>query len=164
MAMIEPGQPFPQFQLMDQHDQPTSLDEFKGRWLVLYFYPKDNTSGCTIEAKDFTGRLSQFQQLGADIVGVSPDDSACHRDFIAAHELKVRLCSDPSHAVMERLGVWGKKLTYGKESVGVIRSTFLIDPQQRLAESWRNVKADGHAEKVLERLRALRAAALRAAP
>lgn len=155
--MIEPGQKAPPFTLPDENGREISLDDFPGRWVVLYFYPKDDTSGCTVQACDFTAGLKGFEKLDAVVLGCSPDSPEAHRKFIAKHKLKVKLLSDPEHKVMERYGAWGKKIMYGLARQGVIRSTVIIDPQGRVAHHWKRVQAKGHAEKVREKLEALRA-------
>lgn len=130
------------------------LADFAGQWLVLYFYPKDNTPGCTTEAKDFTMHRSEFQALGAQVVGVSPDSLKSHVKFTAKHELAIALLSDPDHALAEAYGVWGLKKFMGKEYMGIIRSTFLINPEQAIAQVWTKVRTKGHAAAVLEALKA----------
>ena len=154
--MIEVGKPAPGFALENQDGETVSLDGLKGQWVVLYFYPKDDTPGCTKEACEFTEGIAKFEKLEAVILGCSPDDEASHRKFIAKYDLKVQLLSDPTHATMEAYGAWGEKVLYGRKSVGVIRSTALIDPDGNLAHHWKRVKAAGHAEHVATRLAALR--------
>ncbi len=122
------GQKAPAFSLPDQDGKTVKLDEYKGRWLVLYFYPNDDTPGCTTEACDFTNGLKDFEKLDAVVVGCSPNSDESHRKFIAKYKLKVRLLSDPGHGVMEPYGAWGEKVLYGKKSIGVIRSTAIISP------------------------------------
>jgi len=121
--------------------------------MVLYFYPRDNTSGCTREARDFSAILDD---LGAEVIGVSPDSLASHQRFATKHGLRHRLASDPQHQVLESYGAWGLKRMYGKEHYGVVRSTFLIDPQGRVARKWMPVRVNGHAEAVLEALKELK--------
>lgn len=157
-ATLAVGQPAPDFTLPNQDDQPVRLAELQGRWVVLYFYPKDDTPGCTTEACDFTAGLKDFESLNATVLGCSPDSPASHRKFIAKYDLKITLLSDPEHAVMERYGAWGDKNMYGKITQGVLRSTVLIDPQGRVAHHWKNVKAAGHAAQVRQRLQALQGA------
>lgn len=143
------------FTLLNQDDEKVSLKDYQGRWVVLYFYPRDDTPGCTKEACQFTTHLSDFESLDAVVLGVSPDTPEKHRKFIEKYDLKIGLLSDPDHIVMEKYGAWGEKVSYGKTSVGVRRSTVLIDPDGRLAWYWRNVRADGHAEKVRDKLKEL---------
>ena len=154
-AKIEEGGNAPTFTLKDQNGESVSLSDFKGSWVVLYFYPKDDTPGCTVEACEFTDWLSEFEGLNAVVLGCSPDPAEKHRKFIAKHDLGVRLLSDPDHEVMGAYGAWGEKTMYGRVSLGVIRSTVLIDPDGRVAHHWKKVKAKGHAEKVREKLSAL---------
>ena len=146
------GAKAPAFTLKDQDDKPVALDDFTGRWLVLYFYPEDDTPGCTTEACEFTSILQRLDSLGATVVGVSPDSSESHQKFIAKYRLQVTLLSDPDHTVMEKYGAWGARTIYGRQVEGVIRSTFLIDPQGRIAHAWPKVKAEGHGAKVRAKL------------
>ncbi|NJN45771.1 MAG: thioredoxin-dependent thiol peroxidase [Candidatus Competibacteraceae bacterium] len=158
MAEATVGQQAPAFSLPDQEGNPVSLERFQGRWVVLYFYPKDDTPGCTTEACDFTAGLKDFETLNATVLGCSPDDAESHRKFIGKYELHITLLSDTDHSVMEQYGAWGQKNMYGKISEGVIRSTVLIDPQGRLAHHWKRVKTAGHAEQVRKKLAELQSA------
>jgi peroxiredoxin Q/BCP len=155
-SKIETGRTAPKFELLDQDEAKVSLADFKGSWVVLYFYPRDDTPGCTTEACEFTEGIEAFRGLDAVVLGCSPDTPAKHRKFIEKYDLGVRLLSDPEHGVMEAYGAWGEKKMYGKTVTGVIRSTVLIDPQGKVAHHWPNVKAKGHAEKVREKLEELR--------
>ena len=155
-AQIAVGRPAPSFTLNDQDEQQVSLGDLSGSWVVLYFYPRDDTPGCTTEACEFTDSIADFQGLDAVVLGCSPDTPQKHRSFIAKHGLKVRLLSDPDHAVMERYGAWGEKKMYGRTTMGVIRSTVLVDPAGTVVHHWPRVKAAGHAVKVRERLAELR--------
>jgi peroxiredoxin Q/BCP len=146
------GTKAPAFALPDQTDQKTRLSDFAGQWVVLYFYPKDNTPGCTTEACEFTDGLKAFEQLNAKVLGVSPDSTASHRKFMEKQNLKLTLLSDPERKVLDRYGAYGTKKMYGKEVKGVIRSTYLIDPRGKVAHAWTRVKAAGHAAKVREKL------------
>jgi len=152
---LEIGQPAPTFVLPDQDGLEVSLGTFRGHWVVLYFYPKDDTPGCTTEACEFTEGIETFGGLGAVVLGCSPDSPERHRKFIAKHRLEVRLLSDPDHAVMKAYGAWGEKNMYGKVSEGVVRLTVIIDPEGRVAHRWKRVSAKGHAEKVREKLEEL---------
>lgn len=154
--MIEVGKPAPAFALQNQDGESVSLDRLKERWVVLYFYPKDDTPGCTKQACEFTAGIAEFEKLDAVILGCSPDGAESHRKFIAKHDLQVQLLSDPTHATMEAYGAWGEKVLYGRKSVGVIRSTALIDPKGNVAHHWKKVRAAGHADHVAARLAALR--------
>jgi thioredoxin-dependent peroxiredoxin len=156
--MIEIGKRAPAFTLPDQHGDKVRLADHKGRWVVLYFYPRDDTPGCTTEACDFTAGIKRFEKLDAVVLGVSPDSPESHARFIRKHKLKVTLLSDPGHDAMARYGAWGEKVLYGKRTQGVIRSTVLIDPAGRVAHRWAKVQAKGHAEKVREKLEELAAA------
>jgi thioredoxin-dependent peroxiredoxin len=124
--------------------------------VVLYFYPKDDTPGCTVEACDFTAGLKDFEGLEAVVLGCSPDSPESHRKFIAKYKLKIRLLSDPGHVALEKYGAWGEKNMYGKISMGVIRSTVIIDPAGKIARHWPKVRADGHAADVRQALEELR--------
>lgn len=149
---LEIGQSAPGFELEDQDGNTVSLSDLNGRWVVLYFYPRDDTPGCTTEACEFTEGIESFSGLNAVVLGCSPDSPESHRKFIAKHDLGVQLLSDPDHGVMEAYGAWGEKNMYGKVSMGVIRSTVIIDPDGTIAHRWKRVKAKGHAEKVREKL------------
>ncbi|MGO8877334.1 MAG: thioredoxin-dependent thiol peroxidase [Acidimicrobiales bacterium] len=149
MPHLEAGDPAPDFALADENGDIVRLSDYAGRRVVVYFYPADDTPGCTKEACQFTERFDDFEGAGADVVGISPDGADKHRRFREKYGLKVRLLSDPSHAVMESYGAWGEKTLYGRKSVGVIRSTMLVGPDGRVEQAWYHVRADGHAEKVL---------------
>jgi peroxiredoxin Q/BCP len=155
---ISIGSAAPAFELADQDGTPVSLKALAGSWVVLYFYPRDDTPGCTTEACEFTDSIADFEGLDAVVLGCSPDTPEKHQKFIAKYDLGVRLLSDPEHQVMERYGAWGEKKMYGRVTQGVIRSTVLIDPQGRVAHHWPRVKAKGHAAKVKQRLEELRQA------
>ena len=152
MANLEPGDQAPTFTLPDQDSRPVSLEDFKGRKLLLYFYPADDTPGCTAEACQFNDNLHAFQTAEVPVVGVSPDDAASHQRFRSKYGLRFTLLSDPDHAVAEQYGAWGERNRYGRTIVGILRSTFLIDEDGKIERAWYNVKADGHAAKVLEEL------------
>jgi thioredoxin-dependent peroxiredoxin len=156
-AAIAVGKKAPEFTSKDQDDKAVKLSDLRGQWVVLYFYPKDDTPGCTTEACDFTAGLKDFEKLEAVVLGCSPDSPESHRKFIAKYKLKVRLLSDPDHTVLEKYGAWGEKNMYGKVSMGVIRSTVVIDPDGKVAAHWPKVRADGHADAVKDKLRELRA-------
>ncbi|MDJ0689456.1 MAG: thioredoxin-dependent thiol peroxidase [Xenococcaceae cyanobacterium MO_188.B32] len=149
------GQPAPNFAARDRNGNTVSLENFVDRWLILYFYPKDNTPGCTNEAKDFTNYQPEFSELGAKIVGVSPDSETSHGKFIDKHDLTIQLLSDPEHQVIETYGAWRLKKFMGKEYMGVVRSTFLITPDGKIARVWDKVRVKGHVEKVLQELKTL---------
>jgi peroxiredoxin Q/BCP len=147
--MLQDGAKAPDFELPDAGGKPIRLSSFKGRPIVLYFYPKDDTSGCTQEAKDFTCLAEQFQKLAAEVIGVSPDSAESHRKFLSKYDLAVRLAADEEKSAANLYGVWVEKSMYGKKYMGVERSTFLIDGNGRIVKSWRKVKVPGHAEEVL---------------
>lgn len=153
--MLETGQMAPDFTLPDQDGQPFTLSSLRGGYVVLYFYPKDNTSGCTKEACSLNGELNAFRGLGARVVGVSADGSESHQRFIARYSLGFTLLSDGDHEVMKAYGAYGEKTMYGKKTVGVIRSTFLIDPEGRIARIWRKVNTATHGQDVRAALEAL---------
>ncbi|MEL6496614.1 MAG: thioredoxin-dependent thiol peroxidase [Cyanobacteria bacterium J06623_7] len=148
------GQDAPDFEGCDRDGNVVSLQDYSDRWLVLYFYPKDNTPGCTTEAKDFTTSRAEFKSLGADILGVSPDSPQLHSKFIDKHELSIKLLSDPERQVIEAYGAWRLKKFMGKEYMGVVRSTFLISPQGKIAAVWDKVRVKAHVAKVLAELQA----------
>lgn len=152
---LEVGQEVPNFCLFDQNKEEVCLNQFRGKWIVLYFYPKDNTTGCTAEAIDFTALIHKFHDINAEVIGVSPDSPESHIKFIAKKELKLRLLSDTSHAVLETYGVWQLKKMYGREYYGVVRSTFLIGPSGKIAHIWPKVRVKGHAENVLQKIKEL---------
>lgn len=153
--MLETEQTAPDFTLPDQDGQPFTLSSLRGGYVVLYFYPKDNTSGCTKEACSLNGELDAFSGLGARVVGVSADGSESHQRFIARYSLGFTLLSDGDHEVMKAYGAYGEKTMYGKKTVGVIRSTFLIDPEGRIARIWRKVNTATHGQDVRAALEAL---------
>lgn len=161
--MVEEGTKAPEFSLPDSRGERVSLRDYAGKWLVLYFYPKDNTLGCTREALDFSRLKEEFEKSGAYVVGVSPDSSESHRKFIEKHELAIPLLSDSEKKVLRAYGAWGTKKNYGKEYEGVIRSTFIISPDGIVKAIWRSVKVRTkrktcevfHAVTVLERLKEL---------
>jgi peroxiredoxin Q/BCP len=155
MTTPEIGKRAPAFTLPDQDGTKLKLSGLKGGWVVLYFYPRDDTPGCTTEACDFTANLRAFGKLDCTVLGCSPDSPEKHRKFIDKHGLAITLLSDPEHEVMEKYGAWGEKTMYGKKTQGVIRSTVLIDPAGKVAWHWPNVRAKGHADKVLEKLQEL---------
>ena len=145
----------PDFSLPRNGGGTVSLSDFAGKPVVLYFYPKDDTSGCTTEAVDFSGLTEDFAKLGATVIGVSPDSVKSHDKFAAKHNLSVVLAADEEHKALEAYGVWKEKSMYGKTYMGVERSTFLIDKSGKVAEVWRKVKVPGHAEAVLKAAQAL---------
>lgn len=154
MARLESGEKAPAFSLPDQDGKKVALKDLKGNLSVLYFYPADDTPGCTKEACQFNENLSAFNRAKVKVLGVSPDGAIKHQRFKEKYKLKFPLLSDPEHKAMEAYGAWGEKSMYGKKTLGVIRSTFLIDERGVIAQAWYNVRADGHAAKVLEAIKA----------
>lgn len=149
------GKNAPNYKLANDLGEIVQLSKLKGQTVVLYFYPKDDTSGCTAEAKDFSCLAQEFAKQGAVVIGVSPDSTKSHQKFKTKHELSVMLLADEDKAAAEAYGVWVEKSMYGKKYMGVERSTFLIDKKGRVARSWRKVKVPGHAEEVLAAVKAL---------
>ena len=149
---LEVGNKAPNFTLPDQNGNSAGLDDFAGRWLVVYFYPRDDTPGCTVEANDFTRLKKDFEKKETVILGVSPDNEAKHCKFIDKHGLKIDLLADCEKSMLSDYGVWQEKSMYGKTYMGVVRTTYLIDPDGNIAGAWTKVKAKGHADAVLKRL------------
>ncbi len=146
------GDQAPDFTLPGDGGKDISLSDYKGQNLVLYFYPKDDTSGCTTEAIDFTANLAKFSKLDTAIVGISKDSAAKHDKFKAKHDLKIRLAADEELKTIKAYGVWVEKSMYGRKYMGIERSTFLIDADGKIAEIWRKVRVKGHVDAVLNRL------------
>ncbi len=140
----------PEFCLKNQDGAEVCLRDVGGKWVVLYFYPKDDTPGCTTEACEFTADFGAFLDMDAVVLGVSTDSVEKHKKFISKHEIGITLLSDPEHSVIEAYGAWREKNMYGKKYMGIVRSTVLIDPSGKVAYYWDNVKAKGHAQKVKE--------------
>jgi peroxiredoxin Q/BCP len=155
MTDLTAGEKAPDFALPRNGGGTVSLSDFAGKPVILYFYPKDDTSGCTTEAVDFSSLSEDFAKLGATVIGVSPDSVKSHDKFAAKHNLTVVLAADEEHKALEAYGVWKEKSMYGKTYMGVERSTFLIDQSGKVAEVWRKVKVPGHAEAVLKAAQAL---------
>ena len=149
---IEAGEPAPEFELTDDRGRTVSLRSVRGRPVVLYFYPKDDTPGCTKEACAFRDRSRELDERGAALLGVSPDDIASHEAFRDKYELNFPLLADPDHRVAEAYGAWREKNMYGKKFMGIQRSTFLIDHDGTVHTVWKRVKVDGHDEQVLAAL------------
>jgi thioredoxin-dependent peroxiredoxin len=154
--MAENGKKAPDFKLQADDGTTIQLAKLKGHPVVVYFYPKDDTSGCTAEAKDFTCLAGEFAAAGAQIIGISPDSAASHKKFKDKYDLTVRLAADEDKAAALAYGVWVEKSMYGKKYMGVERSTFLIDTAGKLAQSWHKVKVPGHADEVLAAVKALK--------
>ncbi|WP_195576270.1 thioredoxin-dependent thiol peroxidase [Paenibacillus sp. 1001270B_150601_E10] len=146
---VEVGQAVPDFTLPGSNGEQVSLSQFRGQKVVIYFYPKDMTPGCTQEACDFRDYHGDFAKHNTVVLGISPDDLKRHGKFIVKHELPFTLLSDTEHEVADLFGVWQLKKMYGREFYGIVRSTFLIDEQGMLAHAWRSVKVKGHTDEVL---------------
>jgi peroxiredoxin Q/BCP len=146
---LKPGDKAPAFKLATDGGGEVSLASLKGKPFVLYFYPKDNTSGCTREALEFTKLARKYQDIGVAVIGVSADSVASHDRFITKHQLKLTLASDPETKAAQAYGVWVEKSLYGRKYMGMERATFLVDKAGKIREVWRKVKVDGHAEAVL---------------
>lgn len=155
MSVLQIGDKAPQFNLPDERGNNIELASLKGKWVVLYFYPRDNTPGCTTEAIDFSVKINEFRNLNASVIGVSRDSLESHRKFIDKKDLKVTLLTDAEHTMMDDYGVWQLKKMYGKESMGIVRSTFLINPEGKVAHLWPKVKVKGHADEVMDTLKKL---------
>jgi len=149
---VEIGKKAPKFKLISDEGQQVDLADFAGKKVVLYFYPRDSTPGCTREACDFKDKLPQFHKKGAVVLGVSRDSTASHQKFKAKFDLPFPLLSDPDGKVLEAYGAWGEKVMYGKKLIGVIRSTVLIDEKGKIVRVWPKVKVEGHADEVLGEL------------
>jgi peroxiredoxin Q/BCP len=146
---LEEGSKAPAFSLKDQDGNTVKLADLAGKQVVLYFYPKDNTPGCTTEACDFRDEHSALKKAGAVVLGVSPDSEKSHQGFIKKHGLPFPLLVDTDHAVAEKYGAWGEKSLYGRKFMGIIRSTVLIGPDGKVKKAWPKVKVDGHVDDVL---------------
>lgn len=158
MSELAVGQPAPDFTLPRDGGSTVSLADLRGKTVVLYFYPKDDTTGCTAEAIDFTSMADEFEKTGAVVVGVSPDTVAKHEKFIAKHSLAIILAADTDQIAANAYGVWKEKSMYGRTYMGIERATFLIGPDGAIRQIWPKVKVKGHAEDVLAAARALAAA------
>lgn len=155
MAKAETGELAPNFDLATDGGGRVKLSDFKGRKVVLYFYPKDDTSGCTLEAIDFTKADKAFRKAGTTVIGISPDTEKSHDKFKAKHSLGIMLAADPDKKAIEAYGLWVEKSMYGRKYMGVERATFLIGPDRRIAREWRKVRVSGHVEEVLAAAAAL---------
>jgi peroxiredoxin Q/BCP len=153
--VVEAGQPAPDFTLSDQHGQPVSLAQFRGAPVVLYFYPKDDTPGCTREACAFRDARAAYEAAGARVIGVSPDSTASHKKFAVKYELPFTLVADPEKTACQSYGVWKEKNMYGRKSMGVERTTFVIDGAGIVRKIFPKVKVDGHSDQILDVLKSL---------
>ena len=150
--MIDPGKKAPSFRLKDQDGCEHSLADYAGKPVILYFYPKDDTPGCTTESCEFQERLPDFKKSGAAVLGVSILDEKSKAKFAAKHGLTFPLLADADHAVAEKYGVWQQKMRYGRKYMGIVRTTYLIGPDGRVLRRWDKVKVEGHAAEVAEEL------------
>ncbi|HAI13736.1 MAG TPA: peroxiredoxin [Phycisphaerales bacterium] len=150
------GQPAPNFCLPNQDEKSISLGDLAGNWLVLYFYPKDDTPGCTIEACEFSEALKDLEHANAKVLGISADDPQSHRDFMVKYKLSIDLLSDTDMQMIKAYGVWGEKVRDGVAKMGIMRQTFLIDPDGKIAYHWPSVTPQGHAREVEAKLKELR--------
>jgi len=147
--LVEPGQPAPDFTLLDQHGQSHRLSDYRGKWVVLYFYPKDDTPGCTREASSFRDHLAELAGKDAVVLGISADTVQSHERFAEKYSLPFTLLSDPEHLAIEPYGVWTEKSGYGKKTMGIERTTFLVNPEGKIEKVWRKVRVEGHSEEVM---------------
>ena len=147
--MVEEGSPAPEFELQSDTGETVRLSQLRGKPVVLYFYSKDHTSGCTTQACGIRDAWGEFERAGAVVLGVSPDDVASHQSFRADYELPFTLLADPEHTVAEAYGVWAEKSRYGRTYMGIVRSTFVIGPDGTVEKAMRNVKPETHADDVL---------------
>lgn len=154
--MLDEGDTVPDITLSTDDGKSVALKNLAGQPLVVYFYPKDDTPGCTTEAKDFSCLVAEFKKAGCDVIGISPDSAKSHAKFRVKHELVVRLASDEDKTIAEAFGSWVEKSMYGKKYMGVDRSTFLIDKSGKIARIWRKVKVAGHAQDVLATVKSLK--------
>jgi peroxiredoxin Q/BCP len=138
----------PTFCLFNQNDERVCLEDFRNKWVILYFYPKDNSKTCTLEALSFNENLKNFKKMGAVVIGVSPDSVKSHKNFAHKHNLEFIILSDPEHKVLKKYKVWKLKKMYGREYMGVERSTFIINPEGYIEKEWRKVRVKGHVEEM----------------
>ena len=142
----------PDFCLTNQNGNNICLSDYKGKWVVLYFYPKDNSKSCTLEAVSFKDNLNQLEDMGVEVIGGSPDSVKSHQNFAKKHNLEFALLSDTEHKILKKFGVWQIKKMYGKEYLGVVRSTFIINPEGYIEFEWRKVRVKGHVDEVKQKL------------
>jgi peroxiredoxin Q/BCP len=154
-TVFAPGTAAPEFALANEKGATISLKGLRGKWVVLYMYPKDNTSGCTLEAQEFSQLMPRFAEKNCLVFGISPDSGSSHCRFIEKQGLSVSLLSDPDSTMLTAYGSWQTKSMYGRKYMGVVRSTVLVDPDGKVAFHWPNVKARGHAQDVLDKLASL---------
>jgi peroxiredoxin Q/BCP len=147
--ILEAGTQAPEFELKDKEGKVHKLSDYRGQTIVVYFYPKDNTPGCTKEACSFRDSYADFKKAGVEVIGISPDSEKSHANFIAKYELPFTLLSDPGHKVSEAFGVWGLKKNFGREYEGIYRTTFIIGPEGKIKKVFKNVKPNEHSQEVL---------------
>jgi peroxiredoxin Q/BCP len=150
--MVEINEEAPDFCLKNQNNKDICLKDFRGKWVVIYFYPKDNTPGCTLEARNFSINEKKFKQRNINIIGMSSDSVESHKKFESKNDLAFDLLSDPDHKTINDYGVWKPKKMFGKEYMGIVRSTFLIDPDGKIAHIWPKVKVIGHVDEVYNKV------------
>lgn len=150
MITLKEGDIAPIFKGLNQDGKELSLNDFKGKKVILYFYPKDNTSGCTAEACNLNDNYSILTEKGYEVIGVSPDSASSHQKFIAKYELNFNLITDENKTILEQYGVWGEKSMYGRKYMGVNRTTFIIDEEGKIEKIFKKVKTKAHAEQILE--------------
>lgn len=155
MATLNPGDVAPDFTLSESGGGTRSLHDFRGKRVILFFYPKDDTPGCTKEACGFRDTYERYRGINAEVLGISPDQVKSHDKFVAKYRLPFPLLADPDHRVSEAYGTWGQKSMYGRKYMGMLRTTYLIDPEGRIERVWTDVKPSGHADDVLRALSAL---------
>ncbi|HEY7111554.1 MAG TPA: thioredoxin-dependent thiol peroxidase [Thermoanaerobaculia bacterium] len=149
MKLLEKGDPAPAFRTVDQNGEAAALSDFRGRKVVLYFYPKDDTPGCTKEACSFRDDYSKFRKRKIEVLGVSTDDEKSHKKFAEKFDLPFRLLADPDRKIVKAYGVWGEKSMYGRKYMGTHRVTYVIDEKGKIEAVWPKVKPDGHADEIL---------------
>lgn len=152
MSILNVGDTAPDFCLPDPQKGEVCLSDQLGKWVILYFYPRDNTKGCTLEALEFTAAEEDFNEKNAIILAASPDSLRSHEKFREKHELSITLLSDPEKETLQAYGAWRLKKMYGREYMGVVRSTYIIDPEGKIAHIWPKVRVKGHVEAVMEKL------------
>ena len=153
MTHLKEGDIAPNFTGLNQDSNSVSLSDYKDKKLILYFYPKDNTPGCTTEAKDFSSKIREFKKLNTEVIGISKDSIETHLKFINKQELKIILASDEDGKVIEKFGVWVEKNMYGRKYMGIQRSTFLINEKSKIEYIWEKVKVKGHVEDVINKIK-----------
>lgn len=157
MQTLEIGKPAPNFRALDSQNTELSLADFRGKYVVVYFYPKDNTPGCTLEAQDFSALLEEFEKYDCVVIGISPDSPKSHHNFMTKHSLRHILLCDSEKSIASSYGAYGEKMMYGKKVMGIIRSSFIINPQGEIVKIYYNIRAKGHAQEVLDDLKKLQA-------